>query len=81
MRLRTQFKVLELASSKREDELASAKKELLKASKEAQETASRNKAREDNLVSQIESLKKELNARKQQPEAAIRPLNSAQSSK
>lgn len=81
LRLRTQIKDLELAYSKREAELASAKQELLKATKLVQEAENRSKARESSLLSQIESLEKVLDEKNQRLEAAKRALNSSQGSK
>lgn len=81
MRLRTQVKELELTSSKRETDLASAKQELLKAAKLAQETENRFKARESSLLSQIDSLGKVVDEKNQRLEAAKRALNNTQVSK
>ena len=81
MRLRTQVKELEFTSSKRENDLASAKQELLKAAKLAQETENRFKARESSLLSQIDSLGKVVDEKNQRLEAAKRALNNTQVSK
>lgn len=81
MRLRSQVKELELTSSKRETDLASAKQELLKAAKLAQETENRFKARESNLLSQIDSLGKLVDEKNQRLEAAKQALNNTQVSK
>lgn len=81
MRLRAQVKELELTSSKRETDLASAKQELLKAAKLAQETENRFKARETSLLSQIDSLGKVVDEKNQRLEAAKRALDNTQISK
>jgi len=81
MRLQAQVKELELTSSKRETDLVSAKQELLKAAKLAQETENRFKARETNLLSQIDSLGKLVDEKNQRLEAAKQALNNTQVSK
>ncbi|MCX8513198.1 MAG: hypothetical protein ORN83_15750 [Chthoniobacteraceae bacterium] len=80
-KLKAQIRELELSLSKKDTDLASAKQAELKAAKEAKETEARLKAREANLLSQIESLEKVLDEKNQRLEAAKRALNNTQSSK
>ncbi len=80
-KLKDQLKALELASSKKAQELLSAQQELLKASKAAQDSAGQSKAREATLLSQIDELKKALKEKSQRVEAAKKALDSTKESK
>lgn len=79
--LKAQIKDLELRAGKREAELSSAKQAEAKAVQSARDIESRGKAREANLLSQIESLGKTLDEQNQRLEAAKRALNNPQTSK
>ena len=79
--LKAQIKDLELRAGKREAELASAKQAEAKAVQSARDLETKGKAREANLLSQIESLGKTLDEKNERLEAAKRALNNTQVSK